>query len=279
MKRIAFLLLLILSVFAFNSCKDQIAGTEFIDYVSFQINIPTVTVEQGGSTAFDVNVYTTQVSGSDRTFNVEVVSDGTTANAESYNVPSTVTIPANSNGGVLNITASDKNLGQDPVSLQLKIASGDGFYTGNTASVTIQKHCTLNINDFVGTYSGTVSGPDWREGPTEVVTSLDGNGNLQITGIGVSFLTGYWGEEITSMATLPVNVDLSTGDFTISQAAYITTTYNGAPQPTYYLTATGNLNACSGTMYLYYDFIQEGVGSYVEYFGSQDDFTEIISIQ
>jgi hypothetical protein len=275
MKRIAFFSLLILSVFAFNSCKDQIAGTEFLNYVTFEVNIPTVVVEQGGSTDMNIHVYTTQVSSSGRTFNVEVNQDLTTANAESYTVPATVTVPANSNDGILTVTATDSNLGQDPVTLGIKIVSSDGLYTGNSASVTIQKHCTLDLNDFVGTFSGDTEG-GW--GPTQVVTSLDNDGNLQITGIGVSFLTGYWGEVITSMATLPVNVDMETGDFTIDEAAYITTTYNDDPQPTYNLKATGNLNACSGTMYLYYDFIQEGVGSYVEYFGSQDDFTEIISI-
>lgn len=278
MKRIAFLTLLILSVFAFNSCKDQIAGTEFINYASFEVNIPVLVVEQGSSADMDVHVYTTQVTGADRTFNLEVIQDPnvTTANPESYDVPASVNIPANSNDGTITITATDKNLGQDPVTLGVKIVSSDGIYTGNTASITIQKHCTLDINDFVGTFSGDTEG-GW--GPTQVVTSLDENGNLQITGIGVAFLTGYWGEVITSMATLPVNVDMETGDFTIDEAPYITTTYNGEVQPTYNLKAHGNLNACSGTMYLYYDFIQEGVGSYVDYFESQDDFTEIISIQ
>ena len=275
MKRIAFFSLIILSVFAFNNCKEQVAGTDFLNYISFEVKVPTIVVEQGSSTDMDVIVYTTQISSSDRTFNVEVDQDNTTANAESYTVPATVTVPANSNEGTLTVSATDNNLGQDPVVLVLKLIGSDGLYTGSTASLTIQKHCTLDINDFVGTYAGDTEG-GW--GPTQVVTSLDNNGNLQITGVGVSFLTGYWGEVITSMATLPVNVDLETGDFTIDQAAYITTTYNGEVQPTYYLKAHGNLNACSGTMYLYYDFIQQGVGSYVDYFGSQDDFTEIISI-
>ena len=275
MKRIAFLILTILSVFVFDSCKDQIAGTDFIDYVSFEVNTPTIIVEQGGTTNFDVHVYTTQISGSDKTFDVEVISSATTANPETYSVPATVTVPAKSNEGALTITVKDDNLGQDPVKLGLRILGADGLYTGNNANLTILKHCALNINDFVGAYSGDTEG-GW--GPTQVVTSLDNNGNLQITGIGVSFLTGYWGEEITSMATLPVNLDLETGNFTIAQAAYITTTYYGDPQPTYFLKATGNLNACSGTMYLYYDFIQAGT-SYVDYFGDQAYFTEIISIQ
>jgi len=233
-------------------------------------------VEKDGSTSVDVYLYTTQTSGSDRTFNVEVVTASTTANAETYTVPSTVTVPANTNTGTLTIAVADNNLGEDPVTLVVKVANTDGLFLGNEAEIEILKHCQLNINDFVGTYSGNTLG-GW--GPTHVVTSLDGNGNLQITGIGVSFLTGYWGEIITSMATLPMNVDPATGDFTIDLADYITTTYNGDVQPVYQLSAKGFLNACSGTMYLYYDFVQAGVGSYVAYFGSQDDFTEIITIQ
>ena len=277
MKRIAFLTLIIFSLFAVNSCKEenQTPVTD-INFVSFEANTPIIIVEKGGSADMEVHVYTSQVSGSDRTFNVEVVPDATTANAESYSVPATVTVPANSNEGTLTVSAKDNNLGEAPVTLVLSIVNSDGLFTGNTADLTIQKYCPIDINDFVGTYSGDTQG-GW--GPTHVITSLDNDGNLQITGIGVSFLTGYWGEVITSMETLPVNVDLETGNFTIEQAAYITTTYNGDPQPTYYLKAKGNLNACTGTMSLYYDFIQEGVGSYVSYFGSQDYFTEIISIQ
>ncbi len=276
MKRIAFLTLIIFSVFAFNSCKEQNqTPVTDINYVSFEANMPAIIVEKGSSADMEVHVYTSQVSGSDRTFNVEVVPDATTANAESYSVPATVTVPANSNDGTLTVGATDNNLGEAPVTLVLRIVSSDGLFTGNTADLTIQKFCPVDINDFVGIYSGDTEG-GW--GPTQVVTSLDGDGNLQITGIGVSFLTGYWGEVITSMATLPVKVDMETGNFTIDQAPYITTTYNGDVQPVYNLKATGNLNACTGTMTLEYDFIQEGVGSYVAYFGSQDDFTEIISI-
>ena len=276
MKRIAFLSLIILSAFVFNSCKDEIAGTEFLNYVSLEVNMPTVIVEQGSSTDVEVHLYATKASSSDRTFTIEVVDGLTTANSESYTVPANVTIPANATSAAINVTVADNNLGEDPVTLGFKVAGADDILTGNNASLTIQKHCTLDINDFVGTYTGETEG-GW--GATQVVTSLDNNGNLQITGIGVAFLTGYWGEVITSMETLPVNLDPESGDFTIDLAPYITTTYNGDPQATYYLVATGNLNACSGKMYLYYDFVQEGVGSYVEYFGDQAYFTEIISVE
>lgn len=276
MKKITNILLLFLAVFAFSSCSEEIEGTDDLNYVSFESNIPKITVEQGESASVTVKLFTTQIIGSDRTFSVEVAEGATTVNSENFTVPETVTIPANSNEGELTISVSDNSLGLDPEILSLKIGKSEGVFTGSAATITIQKTCTLDIDDFVGTYSGDTEG-DW--GPTQVVTSLDEDGNLLITGIGVSFLTGYWGEVITSMEKLPMNVDMETGDFTIEQAPYITTTWEGDPQPTYYLKASGNLNACTGVMTIYYDFIQEGVGSYVEYFESQTAFTEIISIE
>jgi len=279
MKRITFLTLLILSVFGFNSCKDQIAGTEFINYASIDTNVPTVMVIKGTSTDVDINVYATQTSGAEKTFDVEVIADNTTANTESYDVPATLTIPANSNKGTITVTAIDDNLGEAPVTLELKISSSDKDIIIGTdvISLTIQKVCPLDIDDFVGTYSGDTEG-DW--GPTQIVTSLDGAGHLQITGIGVAFLTDYWGEVIVTMATLPVIVDMETGNFSIDEAPYITTTYLGAPQAPYGLKATGNLNACSGVLTIRYDLLQPGAGipSYVEEFESQTAFTEIVTL-
>ena len=277
MKNIKYIFLVALSVLLFNRCENDFTGTEDINYISFEVKTPTVVVELGGSTEASISVYTTQKTGSDRTFNVEVVASGTTADAAIYTIPSTVTVPANSNEGVLTFTCQDNNLSEDPVTIALKISASDGLFTGNTASITVQKHCSLDLNDFVGTYSG-----DTPWGATQVETTMEG-GKFYITGVGVAFLTGYWGEVITSMEALPVNVDMETGDFTIAQAAYVTTTYNGAPQATYFLSGYGNLNACSGTMYLYYDFAQPdyGISSYVDYVGEGDQsyFTEVISIQ
>lgn len=278
MKKINTILLLTLSLFSFNNCSDKIdGGTNDINYISFEPKVPTIIVEKGGSKSADILAYTTQITGSDRAFDVNVITALTSADPASYDVPASIIVPANSNVGTLTVNVADNNLDVDPVTLALKFGAKDGLFTGNSVSLTIQKHCTLNINDFVGTYTGNTVGENG--GPTHVVTSLDTNGKLQITGMGVSFLTGYWGEVITSMQTLPMIVDLATGDFTITEAPYIVTTYNDKTQPVYKLSAHGNLNACSGTMYLYYDFNQEGVGSYVEYMKSQDDFTEIIKVK
>jgi len=273
MKKITYLLLITIAMFVFNGCTDKVDTTKDLNLVSFEVRTPTIIVEKDGSTDTDIHVYTTQTTSSDRTFGVEVVEALTTVSADAYSVPTTITVPANTNDGTLTVTVSDNNLGVDPVTLGLRVTAAADLFVGNEASLNIQKHCTLDINDFVGAYSGTAGSGD----PTEVVTSLDGSGNLQITGIAVGWMENYWGEVITSMATLPMDVDLETGDFTIALAPYMETTWDGSPQPGYSLSATGNLNACSGTMYLYYDLVQAGQG-FVGYYVYQSSFTEVITI-
>lgn len=273
MKKITNLLMITIALFVFNGCADKIDGTVDLNYASFEANTPTIIVEKDGTTSTDIYVYTTQMTGSDRTFNISVVEASTTVNTEAYTVPATVTVPANSNKGTLTVSVSDNNLSEDPVTLELQIDAYEDVFIGNTATLNILKHCTLDINDFVGTYSGTAGSGD----PTEVVTSLDGSGNLQITGIAVGWMENYWGEVIITMATLPVDVDLATGNFEIALTPYMETTWNGSPQPGYSLYGSGNLNACSGTMYLYYDLVQAGtyaVGTWV----NQSTFTEVIAI-
>ena len=270
MKKLKTLLLLVFSLLAFNNCSDDVTGTKNINYVSFEVNSPTIIVEKNKSTEAKVHLYATQTTGSDRTFGVGVIAGAsTTIAAAAYTVPATVTIPANSNDGTLTLTVSDNSLSNAPVTLGLKVTPTTDVFIGNNASLKIQKHCTLNIDQFVGKYSGNTP----SDGPTRVVVSKNSSGNLQITGIGVGWMTGYWGEVIVTMATLPMVVDLATGNFTIALAPYMTTTYLGAPQAAYTLSATGTLNACEGKMYLYYKLFQGGTAS----LGTTARFTEIIT--
>ncbi|MEI7829186.1 MAG: hypothetical protein WCI31_05430 [Prolixibacteraceae bacterium] len=269
MKKLTTLLLLIFSLLAFNNCSDKALGTKDINYVSFEVNSPTIVVEKNKSTDAKVHLFATQTTGADRTFGVGVIAASTTVASTAYTVPATVTIPANSNDGTLTVTVSDNSLSNAPVTLGLKVAAQEGLFVGNNASLKIQKHCTLNVDQFVGKYTGNTP----SDGPTRVVVSKNSSGNLQITGIGVGWMTGYWGEVILTMATLPMVVDLATGNFTIALAPYMTTTYLGDPQPTYTLSATGTLNACEGKMYLYYKLFQGSATS----LSTAARFTEIIT--
>ena len=115
--------------------------------------VPTVVVEQGASVSFDVNVYTSQASGSDRTFNLAVDQSATTTDAENYSVPATITVPANSKEGTMTVTVTDNGLGVEAEMLVLKISNSDGLILGNDVNITIQKFCPFDINNFVGTYT------------------------------------------------------------------------------------------------------------------------------
>lgn len=163
MKKISFLTLIIFSVLAFNSCEEQNpTPVTDINLVSFE-KTPTVIVEQGSSTEVEVHIYTSQVFGSDRTFNLEVDQDATTTDDANYNVPGTVTVPANSNSGIVTVEIIDNGLSVDAETLVFKISNSEGVIVGNDASLTIQKFCPFNIDNFVGTYTYTseMFGDSW----------------------------------------------------------------------------------------------------------------------
>lgn len=155
MKKISFLTLIIFSVFAFISCEEQnLTPVTDLNLVSFG-NTPTVIIEQGSSTEVEVFVYTSQVTGSDRTFNVEVDQDATTTDAANYNVPETVTVPANSNSGSLTVGIIDNGIGVEAETLVFKISDSNDVLEVNEATLTIQKFCPFNIDNFVGAYTYT----------------------------------------------------------------------------------------------------------------------------
>jgi len=139
-----------------------------------------------------------------------------------------------------------------------KIVKAGDSYT--ITDISQPSDAITDLSAFEGTWTGTTA----YGHPTQVVTTLVDENTLSITGIGVGFMENDWGEVITDMATLTMDVDLITGELTIVETPYMTTTYNGDVQPVYNLSATGTLNQCTLGMYLDYDFIQDGT-SYTEW--------------
>ena len=83
----------------------------------------------------------------------------------------------------------------------------------------------MDLENYVGTWSGEDM---W--GDTEVTTTLDADGNLEITGVGVVFMTGGWAETILEQEKVLMDVDKTTGSFTIEEQLYMKTEYDGAVQ-------------------------------------------------
>ena len=139
--------------------------------------------------------------------------------------------------------------------------------TKNGQDYTIEKvgeKSTMDLANYVGTWSGEDM---W--GDTEVTTTLNADGILEITGIGVTFMIDGWGELILEQEILLMDVDKTTGSFTIEEQYYMKTEYDGAVQDLYYLSGTGTIDPCTNTMDLVYDFVQAGT-SYTDWLAQYD---------
>lgn len=103
-----------------------------------------------------------------------------------------------------------------------------------------------DLADYVGTWSGPGSWSEIFGYTTEIVTTLDANGDLWMTGIGKQWFEGWWGEVIITEEPLLVSVDLCSDNFVIEDQDYVTSEWNGSPQPPYAMSATGTISMVGG---------------------------------
>lgn len=170
MKKFLILFVTTLSLSFFVGC-DYDDLIEEPNYVSFQFD-KSIMVELGGSTTYDVNVYTGNVSGSDRTFDVQV-REASSLGGESYTVPATVTIPANSNEAVISVGITDNGISPNGETLVLGLASADGVYVGPDISLNIGLSCDPQFGiHFV--FDGYASETTWNV--------KDAEGNVRLSG-------------------------------------------------------------------------------------------------
>ena len=98
------------------------------------------------------------------------------------------------------------------------------------------------MNDVVGTWSGQASWFDIFGYTSEVITSMDVNGDLLINGLAFQWFKGWWDEVIISNTPVKITFnDGCTDDFIIEEQPYIVSTWNGSPQPAYNLSGSGTL--------------------------------------
>lgn len=214
----------------------------------------------GASTTVDVLVST--VSSADREIAISIDASST-ATADQYTI-SNLVIPANSYIGTITITSNFEALPEEGNS-NLVLKLGD---IGNSATVVEKgtfnlqffRKCEVKMEDLVGTWSGSGSWGDTSfEYTTEVVTTIDENGDLFINGLAFQWFTGWWGEIIVTNDPVKLNVNEETGALTIDEQFYLTSTYLGDPQLPYNLKGTGMvLNACNKTIQIFPVFVQGG---------------------
>ena len=176
---------------------------------------------------------------------------------------SSITIPAGSTTGSVTLTTNTELMPVGEVlDFVLNVDAGANTATAGTQlSYSLERinFCLLELTDYVGTWSGVDS---WDYN-TQVTTSIDADGDLVMNGIGFGWFQDWWGEVIVANVPVKVDINLITGDFSIDPdkqtAPYLESTWNGAPQPVYYMTATGKITStCDQVLEFNYSFIQGG---------------------
>lgn len=226
--------MLILSLFAFNNCSDEIeGGTKDINYVSFEGSSANMIVEKNSTANREIKIYTTQFSGSDRVFNIKV-NAASTADPASYDVPTSVTVPADSNVGAFTVGISDVNIGDTGKKLVLGFESQEGLFTGSNITINMQRLCTLNINDFLGNYIITEAG--YGAYATTITKDPTVSNRIWVTNFWdwTNDLAYYDFDPVKGTVTMPSQV-LKMGD-----------------GKNYTCVGSGTYNACAGTFHMTY---------------------------
>ena len=130
------------SALLFNSCEED--EKDALNYISFEATDFDFGVELDGTTVIDFKVYTANSSSSDRTFNIKIDTETSTLDSGSYTMPTTVVVPANTNVGLLPISISDINIGEEGEILVIKFIPSEGLYTGDAATLNVKQVCPLN---------------------------------------------------------------------------------------------------------------------------------------
>ncbi|EDP71623.1 hypothetical protein FBALC1_04027 [Flavobacteriales bacterium ALC-1] len=144
-KIINYIMVGILVSFAYNCEEDLPSGST--NYVTFETSPSGFTVDKDATTSKDIFVYAGNKTGSARTFNVSV--DASSTLGASYSVPSTVTIPANSNVGALPVSITDDNtLEFVPQTLVLNIQEESGTDINGSLVINVTESCPGTLVQF-----------------------------------------------------------------------------------------------------------------------------------
>ncbi len=180
MKKIIASLLVFSSLFLF-SCDDVEEvrySPENGTFLSFSASLYNLPVPRDSQVDINLPFQSSSASSVDRVYNVEIIAEETTADPATYQLPATLTIPANSYIGNLTIRGIDVNVTSEAKQLVFKITgfSAAESFDNDTITVSIFEVCPLNA-DFTGTYvitqlsTGPVAGPLFGNGTVVTVTA------------------------------------------------------------------------------------------------------------
>jgi hypothetical protein len=139
MKNLKIYAILCIGLLSLNSCKDEVEapGTP---YASFESYLGDITVAPGVDFNKSISIYTANITGADRT--IELTLSGT-LDASSYDAPTTVTIPANTNEGKIDVTFKDVNLSiVEDKTLSIAMNGTADLFVGKSITLNVAKGCS-----------------------------------------------------------------------------------------------------------------------------------------
>jgi hypothetical protein len=127
-----------------SSCEQDVES-DLTNFVALELSPITVNVENNSTLNREVKIYSKNVVGSDRTFNLVVNTEASTLESP-YSVPSSVTIPANSNEGVFTVSITDdENLQFVVQKLVVDLEPVAGLDTGGELVLNVTELCVDSI--------------------------------------------------------------------------------------------------------------------------------------
>jgi len=166
-----YILLVVATVFTFYSCEEDLKPLD-TNFVTFGESSYSTLVDPGASTTVDITVYAANITGNDRSINVNV--DGTSAAAGTFTVPTTVTVPGGTNEGVLTVQLSDPGIAQNALSIQL--VEDEGLFVGEPTTIVYTQSCNEVAVELAFTFDYWSSETSWE--------ILDSNGDTILAGGG-----------------------------------------------------------------------------------------------
>lgn len=130
--------------FLFQGCSEDSPSESSLNFVTFEAKTKNIAVSDGATSPFEVKVFTTQVSGSDRTFGV-TVGAASSMDPAYFVIPATVTVPANSNVGILTVNVTGVGLDLSAAkTIVLNLVEQADIFSGKSITLNVRENCTLN---------------------------------------------------------------------------------------------------------------------------------------
>lgn len=150
------------------NCEKEDTSSSLKDYVGFEKGPIAMTVVKNGTSTKDVVVYSSDISSTDRTYNLVVDAQATKLKS-AYVVPATVTIPANTNKGTFTVSVTDdETLEFVNQALVVDFESKVGLYFGDNLTINVTELCTDTLVRLALTFDS------WPEETTVELFDLSG---------------------------------------------------------------------------------------------------------